>query len=38
MNTKSLQAACLALAVLLICPTLTSGQELKVSYPSFSSQ
>jgi nitroreductase len=29
MNTKSLQAACLALAVLLICPTLTSGQELK---------
>jgi nitroreductase len=30
MNTKSLQAACLALAVLLICPTLTSGQELKL--------
>ena len=29
MNTRSLQAACLALAVLLICPTLTSGQELK---------
>jgi SagB-type dehydrogenase family enzyme len=29
MNTKSLQAAYLALAVLLICPTLISGQELK---------
>jgi len=29
MNTRSLQAACLVLAVLLICPILTSGQELK---------
>ncbi|MDO9567437.1 MAG: SagB/ThcOx family dehydrogenase [Candidatus Desulfaltia sp.] len=29
MNTISLQAACLVLAVLLICPTLSSGQELK---------
>lgn len=29
MNTRSLQAACLVLIVLLICPTLTSGQELK---------
>ena len=28
MNTKSLQAVCLVLAVLLICPALTSGQEL----------
>ena len=27
MNPRSLQAACLVLAVLLICPTLTSGQE-----------
>ncbi|MFH1955032.1 MAG: SagB/ThcOx family dehydrogenase [Pseudomonadota bacterium] len=30
MNTRSLQAACLVLIVLLICPTLTSGQELKL--------
>jgi len=29
MNRRSLQAACLVLAVLLVCPTLTSGQELK---------
>jgi SagB-type dehydrogenase family enzyme len=29
MNIRSLQAACLVLAVLLICPTLTYGQELK---------
>jgi SagB-type dehydrogenase family enzyme len=29
MNTRSLQTACLVLAVLLICPTLISGQELK---------
>ena len=29
MNTRSLQAACLVLAVLLIFPTLISGQELK---------
>jgi nitroreductase len=29
MNTKSLQAACVLLAVLLMCPIPTSGQELK---------
>jgi SagB-type dehydrogenase family enzyme len=29
MNTISLQAACLVMAVLLICPILSSGQELK---------
>jgi len=29
MNTISFQAACLVLGVLLICPTLSSGQELK---------
>ena len=29
MNTRSLQAACLVLAVLLICPSLVSAQELK---------
>ncbi len=29
MNTRSLQAACLVLAVLLVCPSLISGQEPK---------
>ncbi len=29
MNSRLFQAACLALAILIICPTLTSGQELK---------